>query len=128
MNAAIPENVERFFLKDVDSIAQWEGLLLLYAYPDTEWSIQAVARRLYVDEREIARLLAQLAERHMLVSIERQSDVLYRYRPASPELAQTIAQAADIYRQYLIPVTHLIHSKSASRIQEFADAFRIRRD
>ena len=39
-----------------------------------------------------------------------------------------VGQVADLYSRYLVPVTNLIHTKKTSRIQEFADAFRIRKD
>jgi hypothetical protein len=35
---------------------------------------------------------------------------------------------ADVYARYLVPVTNLIHAKPKSRVQEFADAFKLRKD
>jgi hypothetical protein len=51
----------------------------------------------------------------------------YRYHPASGELADIVDRVAALYAQYLIPVTNLIHAKPHSRVQEFADAFRLRK-
>ena len=39
-----------------------------------------------------------------------------------------VERVAVLYRQCLIPITNLIHSKAKSRMQEFADAFKIRKD
>lgn len=127
-DAIIPEDVKQFLLKNIDSIAQWEGLLLLCANPAKEWSAQAVAQSIYVSEQETAHLLTQLAAQDILICSETEASVTYRYQPKSPEMAQTISRAAGLYRQYLIPVTNLIHSKPKMRVQKFADAFKIRKD
>ena len=39
-----------------------------------------------------------------------------------------LERLAEIYAKHLVPVTNLIHSKPKPRIQEFADAFRLRKD
>lgn len=124
----IPNDVRQFLLENIDSITQWEGLLLMRARPEQEWSAQAVARNIYVGEPEIAPLLAQLAALGLLDATGVPPDVTYRYRPKSADLARMVEHAADLYKRYLIPVTNVIHSKSKTRIQEFADAFRIRKD
>jgi len=123
----IPIDVQQFISTTIDSIAQLEALLLLYANRDAEWSAEAVSKRLYVTERETAGLLRNLHARGFL-SHGNHSPGAYQYRPESPELAQMVERLAEVYRQYLVPVTQLIHSKSKSRIQEFADAFRLRKD
>lgn len=124
----IPEDVEQFILQHIDSIAQWEGLILMRADPAQEWNALSLARRLYIGETEAAELLSQLASQGFL-SVGSASDApLYRYAPRSPEFDPMIARVAGLYAQYLVPITHLIHSKPKSRIQKFADAFRIRKD
>jgi hypothetical protein len=38
-------------------------------------------------------------------------------------------RAVELYSRQLVPVTHLIHSKPRpARVQEFAEAFRLRKD
>jgi len=39
-----------------------------------------------------------------------------------------LERTAEAYAKHLVPVTNLIHSKPKPRIQEFADAFRFRKD
>jgi hypothetical protein len=73
-------------------------------------------------------VLAQLADRNVLTSIETQSAIRYRYQPHSPELADVIDEAARFYRDHLIPMTRFIHAKPKARLQQFADAFRLRKD
>lgn len=123
MTGVIPEDARQFLLRNIDSVAQWEGLLLLRGHPDMGWDATAVARHLYISETETAALLNGLAGRHIL-AVEGDA---YRYRPSEPETDALIGLCAELYRQYLIPVTKIIHSKP-KRVQAFADAFRIRKD
>lgn len=123
-DGVIPNDARQFLLRNIDSVAQWEGLLWLRGHPDSAWDATKVARHLYISETETAALLDGLAERHIVVV---EDGRLYRYKPETPEMDALIAQCADLYRQYLIPVTKIIHSKP-KRVQAFADAFRIRKD
>jgi hypothetical protein len=123
----IPEDVKQFFLQYIDSIAQWEGLLLLRANPQVKWSAGDVARNLYIDEAQAVKILNQLLSQGFVVA-EGSGPLFYRYQPKPPEIEPLMVRAAALYAQYLVPVTHLIHTKAKSRIQEFADAFRLRKD
>jgi hypothetical protein len=127
-NGAIPEEVKQFLLKNIDSIAQWEGLLLLRAEPRKARDVKSVARDLYITEQEAFSLLSQLVTRGILIVAEPQSSALYQYQPNSPELDKIIGLTADLYRRSVIPITHIIHTKSKNRVQEFADAFKITKD
>lgn len=120
----IPNDARQFLLRNIDSVAQWEGLLWLRGHSDAAWDADAVARHLYISEAETGALLSVLADRHILAV---EDGGLYRYKPETPETDALIAQCAELYRQYLIPVTKIIHSKP-KRVQAFADAFRIRKD
>jgi hypothetical protein len=53
---------------------------------------------------------------------------LYRYYPNSEELRQMIDRLAETYTKNLIEVTNLIHSKTGKKAQQFADAFKWRKD
>lgn len=122
----IPDEVRDFLLRRIDSIAQLEALLLLRADPACAWSAETLAKRLYITTQEAAVLLERLATDSFLVAAP---DALgdYQYHPASGELATMIDRVAALYAEYLIPVTHLIHAKPRTRVQEFADAFNLRK-
>lgn len=127
-NDIIPEEVRQFILHHIDSIAQMEGLLLLCADPQKEWSAATIARGLFVDESQAAALLARLSEQGFIAPARSGLSLHYQYQPKSSELDSMVERMTGFYRQYLIPVTNLIHSKSKTRIQEFADAFKIGKD
>lgn len=123
----IPEEVQAFLLKRIDSITQLEALLLLRANPECAWSAATLARRLYIPPQETAGLLEALCSGGFLATTGHPSR-LYRYHCSSDDLAGMVDRVADLYATYLIPVTNLIHSKPYTRVQEFADAFKLRKD
>ncbi|HJR76377.1 MAG TPA: hypothetical protein VJ805_05360 [Nitrospiraceae bacterium] len=122
----IPEDVRRFLLKRIDSIAHLEALLLLRENADTDWSVAGVAARLYLEPQEVVSLLSRLCDDGYAITTEgavRQ----YRYRPSSAELSAIADRVAQEYAQHLVPITKLIHEKPRLRVQEFADAFKLRK-
>ncbi len=120
----ISEEVARFILQYIDSIAQWEGLLLLRADPSVEWSAESVAQRLYTSKADAARLLDHWISKGFVYNTGKG----YIYQTVSPELDLKVEQVAECYTKFLVPITHLIHSKPKTRVQEFADAFWLRKD
>jgi hypothetical protein len=52
----------------------------------------------------------------------------YRYAPADAGLRERIDRLADVYATHLVEVTHLIHSSLDRKAQQFADAFKWRKD
>ncbi|MBN8530749.1 MAG: hypothetical protein J0L97_02655 [Alphaproteobacteria bacterium] len=123
----IPEDVKRFLLDTIDSVAEWEGLLLLRADPAAEWTAAAMAGNLYIEESSTTAILARLCELEIL-EVRGGASALYRYQPKSPEMDAMIGRTAELYAKYLVPITQIIHSKPKTKIQKFANAFRIRKD
>jgi len=118
----VPDDVRDYILNHIDSIAQLEALLLLRAHPSESWDVVQMARRLYISEPEVSDALARL----LANDIARFESGTFSYRP-KPEIRDLIDRVAATYKRHLIPVTNLIHSKP-SRINQFADAFKFRRD
>jgi hypothetical protein len=125
-DAMIPDDIRAFLLENIDSIAQLEGLLLLRGNPDKKWSAEDVARRLYINQSDAEVFLTRLAVRQLL-SASGSQPCLYQYQ-SDAKIEDIVRCTADIYSRFLLPVTNLIHSQEKSRIQGFADAFRIRKD
>ena len=123
----IPDDIRQFILSSIDSIAQLEALLLLRGHPQEAWNVAAVARRLYITEHEALPLLAHLCEQGLVVLRDPKATE-FAYQPQSDQLTQLVDRLAELYAKHLVPVTNLIHSKPRTRIQEFADAFRLRKD
>ena len=124
----ISDDIRRFILTSVPSVPYQEAILLLRTEPDADWDVRRVAGRLYVGEKQASELLAGL-DAAGIASREVQGDVeLFRYAPATTELRERLDALAQAYSANLVGVTDLIHSRIDKRAQQFADAFRLRRD
>ncbi|MGH7926178.1 MAG: hypothetical protein ACREQV_00080 [Candidatus Binatia bacterium] len=123
----IAEEVEQFILERIDSVAQLEALLLLRDTPNEAWNAKKLAKRLYITEEQTSVVLSGLLDQLLLTASEDEPP-RYRYEPQSAELRQLVDRLAESYARHLVPVTNLIHSKPTTRVQEFADAFKLRKD
>ena len=125
-NPSIPEDLRRFVLTSIPSVPFLEALLLMRADPDHAWRRDTLARRLYVREKTAEDLLADLCTARIAVAC--QDAEAYRYAPADAGLRELIDRLADLYATHLVEVTHLIHSSLDRKAQQFADAFKWRKD
>jgi hypothetical protein len=117
----VPPDIKDFILANIDSIAQLEALLLLRANAGRQWDAGAVAQRLYVGQHEGQDILTRLSAQGLISH----QDGSYSYGPA-PDTAALIDRLALVYARHLIPITSIIHQRPG-RIQEFADAFKLKR-
>jgi hypothetical protein len=133
MSREIPDDVRRFILASVPSVPYLEAILLLRTDPGVAWDVPRTAARLYVAEREAAEVLTALAAAGIagIAGIARgeshDETALFRYAPATDELRERLDALAQAYSANLVGVTHLIHSRTDKRAQQFADAFRLRK-
>lgn len=123
----LPDDVRRFILTSVPSVPYLEAVLLLRGQPDLAWTAAAVARRLYLADAVAAELLRALASAGV-ASAQPEAPEAFRYRPGTPDLAAMLDAVARAYSANLVRVTDLIHSRVDKRAQQFADAFRWRKD
>jgi hypothetical protein len=122
----IPSDVKQFIVDKIDSVAELEGLLLLRRDPKTEWGVEQLAQRLYINRQQTEIILSRLLWQGFL-AVKETTPIKYHYQPKSPKLAEMVDVVADIYSKYLVPVTNMIHSKPEIKVQQFADAFKIRK-
>jgi hypothetical protein len=123
----IPEDVRRFILTSIISVPYLEALLLLRNAPNQSWDSATVAQRLYISEKAAIELLTDLSAAGFIAVTEGEPP-FYRYHPSCDELNQMIDRLAESYAKNLIEVTNIIHSKTGKRAQQFADAFKWRKD
>lgn len=121
----VPAEVRRFILTSIPSVPFLEAVLLLRAEPALPWDAGRLAGRLYVPERVAAELLTQLGEAGIAVPGESVGAV--RYAPRE-ELGGLLDRVAAAYAADLVAITDLIHSRIDKRAQQFADAFRFRKE
>lgn len=126
--APIPEDLRRFVLTSIPSVPFLEALLLLRANPAQQWDCDMLASRLYVRERTAHGLLEDLCRAGMVAPCSDTPHPAYRYHPNSGQLRERIDALADLYAKQLVEVTLLIHSTLDRKAQQFADAFKLRKD
>jgi hypothetical protein len=132
-NLSIPEDLRRFVLTSIPSVPFLEALLLMRADPSQPWSRDTLARRLYVRDKVAENLLAELCRAGMAAPWPAGAGAgpsadTYCYRPRDEALRARIDGLADFYASHLVEVTHLIHSSLDRKAQQFADAFKWRKD
>lgn len=119
--------IQEFVIKNIDSVAQLEALLLLRAGVGKTWQPEIVAKRLYIQAKTAADLLRNLHERELIMLTDAEAPA-YKYGPTTRERVRLVEELAVAYAKQLIEVTHLIHSKASQNVQGFADAFRLREE
>jgi hypothetical protein len=124
----IPDDVRRFIVTSVPSIPHLEGLLLLRDTRIAVWNADILAQRLYIGTRQAADLLIAFHNGGFLVPAEGGAPGDYRYQPSHPSLRAIVDQLAQAYSEDLIGITNLVHSVGGKKVQQFADAFKWRRD
>jgi len=125
--APIPDDVKRFVLISIPSVPYLEAMLLLRDGPANAWNSKQVAQRLYMSEKAADDLLTQLHEAGIATAVSR-APPLYCYQPSSGDLLQMIDRLAETYAKNLVDITNLIHSKTNKKAQQFADAFKWRKE
>lgn len=129
MAPPIPEDIRRFVLTSIPSVPHLEALLLLRAGETDCWTSARVAERLYISEKAAGALMLDLSAGGMTrPQYAPDGGVSYRYQPSSAFLRATIDTLAKLYARQLVDITHLIHSKLDRKAQQFADAFKWRKD
>ena len=124
----IPEELRRFVLTSVPSVPFLEALLLLRANVGQQWTDEMLARRLYISERTAQGLLSELCRSNMAKPCPAPHEHCFCYAPASDALRERIDELAELYARHLVDITNLIHSTLDRKAQQFADAFRLRKD
>jgi hypothetical protein len=121
----LPDEVRRFVLTSIPSVPYLEAVLLLRADAARAWDSFGVAGRLYIGEGQALELLQAMQQAGLC---SRSEDGRFAYAPVTPELARVLDALALAYSQDLVGVTDLIHSRVEKRAQQFADAFRWKKD
>lgn len=123
----LPDDIRRFVLTSVPSVPYIESLLLLRREAALTWDSAQLAQRIYVPESQAGQLLEALEASGVAASVAGEGQKAYRYAP-SAELATLLDRVATHYAGNLVAITDLIHSGLNRRANQFADAFRWRKD
>ena len=123
----IADDVRRFVLTSIPSVPFLEAMLVLRASAGAPMPARALADRLYVSVDRAAGLARELCAARIAEPVDSEPDT-FRYAPADAHLAALLDRVAAAYGQSLVEISRLIHSKTERAAQQFADAFRLRKE
>lgn len=126
MSDDFPASIHRFLREHIRTIAQLELLLLVQRAPEKSWTVEETANQLYIPISFAASILESLRKSRLVV-LREGSQRGYQFAPESPALGQLVVDLATLYRERPVTTIHAIHSTSMDSLQNFADAFRIRK-
>ena len=102
-----------------------EALLLLWRTRPEEWT-ESLAQRLYIDLGIAEHLLQGLTRRGLIVNAFRDpASFVFNSEPERERLMRLVDAA---YRNNLVRVSAMIHSKPSAALRDFARAFRVTRE
>jgi DNA-binding HxlR family transcriptional regulator len=126
VNDPLPLSVRHFIAHQIESVAQLETLLLLRRESQRLWNARELSQRLYLSEKMCQVMLNDLERRMFLTRASDGDSVRYECTDATTDAM--IASLEELYRERRVAVISEIHSTPISKVQTFADAFRIRKD
>ena len=115
--------VEKFILEEIDTVPHLEALLLLWNNRSRQWTLPAMAKAIYISTDETKLVLSDLERRGFAVAT---GEDCFQYR--SSDRDTVLEQVDAVYRQHIVRISTLIHSKPAASLREFARAFRLKKD
>jgi hypothetical protein len=120
---SISPAVLRFIRERIDTVPHLEALLLVWESAPKTWTTEELTSRLYVSPDTGRRIVADLA-RHKLIAIDQGT---FTYDPTNEDDA-LLPEVVSSYRRHLVQVARFIHSKGSTPMQEFARAFKLKKD
>jgi hypothetical protein len=123
-DAAFSDEFCRFLQRSVPSFEAAELLLFLARHRDADWSLAEVLGRLRpgvsIGDAEAARYLETFRGQGLVAAGERA-----RYQPVSYFFDKQVEALDTAYRERPVTLIRMIYALRDSRIQSFADAFKI---
>lgn len=123
---AIPEDVRIFLVDQVRTLMALEMLLMMLAEPGRAWSAAELVRELRCDEEWTARELERLVQRG-LVEVAPGEPGRYHGKPSIAS-SPPVAWLRAAYPEQRFSIIQSIYAAPALPWQQFADAFRLRKD
>ena len=126
MSDPIPPELHRFLNAHVRSIAHLELLLLVHRTADRRWTPEEAAKVLYIPATFAESLLESLRAAGIVVLTDGKQGS-FQYAPRSSDLNERVAELAVFYRERPVTTIQAIHAAPTDALQNFSDAFRIRK-
>jgi hypothetical protein len=121
----IPAELRQFIAEHVHSIEQLEILILLGENSTKAWSVSEVFRQIQSSEKSVLNCLEEFRRAGLANS---NGAGLYNFLARDGPLAGTVPALAKAYRERRVSIIECIYEKPRNPIQNFADAFRLRKE
>ena len=125
--APVENAVYDFVLDQIETVPHLEALLLLWNSRPQPWTVENLAKRLYVSPNIVNSLLEDLKRRGLIVCVPGSPDG-FRYEPTSIGQDQLLSALDLTYRRETVRISTMIHSKPPSSVRDFARAFRFTKE
>jgi hypothetical protein len=119
-------SVVAFVTDHVRSLAELQLLMTIAQSGDRWWDATSAAGESGLTVHEARRALDFFGARNLL-DIKITGDIRYRFRPGTPELQAVAEASVNAFRTRPLEIAQLVTGPSATRVRDFADAFRVRR-
>jgi len=120
----LPDDVKQFIRSTVKSIWALELLLYLQSHPDRSWTVKALSRELRGSEPVVRGSLVLFRAAGVITD---DPDGSVRYAREAAHLDPIVRRIAEIYGTFPLTISNEIYAPE-SKIQHFADAFRLKKD
>ena len=125
VGAEIPNDIRCLLAESIDSLRQLDALLCLReSGPDRSWTVSELNSRLRSSEMALEQDLLGLLAADLVETVPG-PPTTWRYAPGAK--GRTVDALAASYRTHRTSVIRLVVSVAESSIDQFADAFRLRR-
>jgi hypothetical protein len=127
MAGSLPQSLIEFIHECIPTYQAAELLLFFAAHPEGDYSVEeiVVAMRPVVITVPAVKEYASLLVKKRLIY---QSDGRYRYSPSTEDLERGIGELAHAYNEKPVTLIRAIYRIADSKIQSFADSFKLRED
>lgn len=121
------DQLEKFIAAEINSLEQLEILLLLSGNPHKWWTATGVYEVIKSSVHSVRERLNEMADRGLLTK-ETDSEVRYQFSPKNEQFWNITSELRDAYKERSVKVVQAIYNKPPDAVQEFARAFRLRKD
>ncbi len=123
MSMSLPQPLEQFIARYVDSVETLETLLLLKRSSETFWMTSAIESHLGIKAGSAEKRLQSLLQNGFVV---RGMSGAYRYCPKRADDDALVAELATAYAEQRTAVLNFLFSDSLARLRAFANAFKVK--
>jgi hypothetical protein len=121
------DELEKFIAAEINSLERLEILLLLSGNPHKWWSAKSVYEVIKSSMQSVQDRLNEMVSRGIL-RMETDNEVRFQFGPKDEAVWRITTELRDAYKERSVKVVQAIYSKPPDAVQEFARAFRLRKD